>query len=68
MPAMSYGVGVTGINDTDLVRIRRVVRAACTDHTDSKSLSLDLMCYGFDPAYICNTNVVMNYQKVVWEG
>ena len=44
MPAMTYGVGVTGINDTDLLRIRRVVRAACTDHTDSKSLSLYILC------------------------
>jgi len=52
-PAMLWGSGVTGVNNTCLRAMRQMARAGVILNTKGRSLTLDLMLLGdkFDPVY-----------------
>ena len=68
MPAATYGVGVTGITDHDLLSLRVIARKGLVQNLAGRSLTIDLMLAGdkMDPAYICNRAPIVMWLTALW--
>ena len=69
-PALLYGVGVVGMTDSHLLKVRRAARKAAVSSVAGRNLTLDLMLMGkqVDPAYRANRDVILQWCTAWWDG
>ena len=70
LPAATYGVGVTGVNDRDLKSLRVTTRKGLVDNLAGRSLTVDLMILGdkIDPSYLCNRAPIVMWLTALWNS
>ena len=69
VPALLYGAHTTGVNDSQLLAIRRCTRSAFSRRTKGRSLTLDLLLEGpgTDPAERSSIEPVLAWCVALWD-